>query len=95
MAAAAIPAHGGNPAACSGQQGPDPTFAALNAHPEMPFSHTRRAFPALLPMLVLGLAACTSKPNMKETTAAPKTPAFDVAGMDTAAKPCDDFDQFA
>lgn len=61
----------------------------------MPFSHTRRAFPALLPMLVLGLAACTSKPNMKETTAAPKTPAFDVAGMDTAAKPCDDFDQFA
>ena len=35
-------------------------------------------------MLVLGLAACTSKPKMKETTAAPNPPAFDVAGMDTA-----------
>ena len=39
------------------------------------------------------LTACTSEPKMQETTE--KTPAFDVAGMDTTAKPCDDFDQFA
>jgi len=41
------------------------------------------------------LAACTSEPKMPETATAPKVDAFDVAGMDTTAKPCDDFDRFA
>ena len=46
----------------------------------------------LLPLVAL--AACTSEPKMPETQT-PKVPAFDVAGMDTTAKPCDDFDRFA
>lgn len=45
----------------------------------------------LLPLVAL--AACTSEPKMPETQT-PKVPAFDVAGMDTTAKPCDDFDRF-
>ena len=48
----------------------------------------------LLILSVAGLAACTSAPKMPESTT-PKVPAFDVAGMDTTVKPCDDFDQFA
>lgn len=43
---------------------------------------------------LIGLSACTSAPKMPETVT-PKIPAFDVAGMDTTAKPCDDFDRFA
>ena len=45
-------------------------------------------------LTLVGLAACTSKPKMPENKT-PKVPAFDVAGMDTTAKPCDDFDRFA
>ena len=48
----------------------------------------------LLILSVAGLAACTTEPKMPETMT-PKVPAFDVAGMDTTVKPCDDFDQFA
>ncbi|MGV9012694.1 MAG: M13 family metallopeptidase [Flavobacteriales bacterium] len=44
---------------------------------------------------LMGLSACTSSPKMPETSTAPKIAAFDVAGMDTTAKPCDDFDRFA
>ncbi|MBS1568395.1 MAG: M13 family metallopeptidase [Bacteroidetes bacterium] len=46
-------------------------------------------------MAIASLAACTSKPKMPETKPVMQTPAFDVAGMDTAVKPCDDFDKFA
>lgn len=43
---------------------------------------------------VAGLSACSSKPEMNKTAPMAK-PAFDVAGMDTTAKPCEDFDKFA
>ncbi len=46
-------------------------------------------------MAIAGLVACTSKPKMPETKTPVQTPAFDVAGMDTTVKPCDDFDKFA
>ena len=46
---------------------------------------------------LLSLTACTNEPKMTETQtrATPKVEAFGVAGMDTTAKPCDDFDRFA
>ncbi|MEO8733596.1 MAG: hypothetical protein ABI373_04635, partial [Flavobacteriales bacterium] len=50
---------------------------------------------SLLILAVAGLAACTSQPKMPETSNVPKVPAFDLAGMDTTVKPCDDFDEFA
>ena len=54
-----------------------------------------RFLPAAL-IIIAGLSACTSTPKMPETTSTiPKVAAFDVAGMDTTAKPCDDFDRFA
>lgn len=50
---------------------------------------------ALLLIAFAGLAACTNEPKMTETTATPKVAAFDVSGMDTSVRPCDDFDRFA
>jgi predicted metalloendopeptidase len=52
-------------------------------------------FSSFLIIALAGLTACTSEPKMPETATAPKVPAFDVTGMDTTAKPCDDFDRFA
>lgn len=60
----------------------------------MPVSATGTVSSLLLIALV-SLTACTPEPNMPETATAPKVDAFDVDGMDTTAKPCDDFDRFA
>ncbi|MBP8822062.1 MAG: M13 family metallopeptidase [Flavobacteriales bacterium] len=56
--------------------------------------NTKGAVSGSLILALASLTACTSKPSMTET-ARPTVPAFDVAGMDTTAKPCDDFDRFA
>jgi putative endopeptidase len=45
--------------------------------------------------LLVGLAACTSEPQMTHTDTPTKVPAFDVSGMDTTAGPCTDLDRFA
>lgn len=45
--------------------------------------------------MALVFAACTNEPEMTEITATEQVAAFDVAGMDTTIRPCDDFDNFA
>lgn len=57
-------------------------------------ANTKGALSSYLILALASLAACTSKPPMTETVK-PTAPAFDVAGMDTTVKPCDDFDRFA
>lgn len=54
-----------------------------------------RATHPVLAMAVAALAACTAQPHMTDTDTLPQAAAFDVAGMDTSVRPCDDFDRFA
>src|SRR5690606_30505732 len=54
-----------------------------------------RATHPVLALAVAALAACTAQPHMTDTDTLPQAAAFDVAGMDTSVRPCDDFDRFA
>ncbi|HEX2617937.1 MAG TPA: M13 family metallopeptidase [Flavobacteriales bacterium] len=49
---------------------------------------------ALTALLLAALAACKTAPTEERTAEAQGPPAFNVAGMDTTVKPCDDFDTF-
>lgn len=61
----------------------------------MKASRTASTWPAATLTLIVAFAACNNQPKMTETTAAPLVAAFDVSGMDTSVRPCDDFDNFA
>ena len=60
-------------------------------------SSTTAAISSSLLIVLLGFSACTNGPKNTGADAitAPKVEAFGLAGMDTTAKPCDDFDRFA
>ncbi|HRN36972.1 MAG TPA: M13 family metallopeptidase [Flavobacteriales bacterium] len=74
---------------------PSGTFATFNPRSNYMAASASGSINTCLIIAISALAACTSKPKMPETTTAPAVPAFDVAGMDTAAKPGNDFDLFA
>ncbi len=63
----------------------------------MNFSRATAALPSSLLIVLLSLSACSNEPKKTgtEAIAAPQIEAFGLAGMDTTAKPCDDFDRFA